>query len=140
MDTEALATSTAQPQLAGWWRRLVGYWLDGIFCGVIGGIIGFGLGASGWVGGSVLFGTIVGVVYWVFFVGHDGATVGMRILGMRVVPSDGRPKVTYVDAFVRYLMMLVGGWCLALGFLWAAWDSRRQGWHDHVAKTLVVRT
>ena len=57
---------------------------------------------------------------------------------MKVVPSDGRATVTYVDALVRWLMMLVSGLFFDLGFLWAAWDPHRQTWHDHVAKTLVA--
>jgi uncharacterized RDD family membrane protein YckC len=115
---------------AGWWRRFLGYLIDGTIVGVIGAAVG----NARWLA------FLLGVAYWVFFIGYDGhATLGMRLLGMRVVPEDGRDRVTYVDALVRWIMMVVGGACLGLGFLWAAWDNKRQAWHDKVARTLVVR-
>jgi len=39
----------------------------------------------------------------------------------------------------RYVMALVGALCVGLGFLRIAIDPRRQGWHDQVVRTLVVR-
>lgn len=138
LDAGSFAPAERLP-LAGWWRRWVAYGLDGFFTGVIGSLVGGVLGAMGAVPTAFLAGVVLGCAYWVYWIGHDGATIGMRILGMRVVPSDGRERVTYSDAFVRYLLMIVGAWFFMLGFLWAAWDSQRQAWHDHVAKTLVVR-
>jgi uncharacterized RDD family membrane protein YckC len=117
-------------RLAGWWRRLLGYLIDGLIIS----LISYALFHE--ASGPTL---IVQIAYWVFFVGYaDHATIGMRILGMRVVPSDGRPTISYVDAFIRWVMMLVGAVALGLGFLWAAWSPRRQAWHDSVARTLVV--
>lgn len=129
MDAAAAEVSASRYELAGWWRRLVGYWLDGIFVGVVGAVLA--------AAHLVPLAFLASVAYWVYFIGHDGSTLGMRMLGMKVVPSDGRLAVTYADALVRWLMMLVSS-ILDLGFLWAAWDPRRQTWHDHVAKTLVV--
>jgi len=118
--------------LAGFWRRLLGYLIDGFLLAAVSLLLGR---PGAWL--SVL----LSAAYWTFFVGyHDHATIGMRVLGMRVTPADGRPGVTYVDALVRWLMMIVGGAAFALGFLWAAWDPRRQAWHDKVARTLVVLT
>lgn len=73
-------------------------------------------------------------------VGYPGhATLGMRLFRMRVVPSDGRPQISYLDAFLRWLIMTVGLLCFGIGFLVAAWNPRRQAWHDQVARTLVMR-
>jgi len=33
----------------------------------------------------------------------------------------------------------VNGLVFGLGFLWAFFDDRRQGWHDKLASTYVVR-
>jgi uncharacterized RDD family membrane protein YckC len=114
--------------IAGWWRRLVGYLVDILVTTAL------GLALHG-------FGLLVAAAYWIFFVGYPGnATLGMRALGMHVVPADGREQVTYMDALIRWLMMLVSGAVFGLGYLWAAWDPKRQTWHDKVAHTLVVRT
>jgi uncharacterized RDD family membrane protein YckC len=28
--------------------------------------------------------------------------------------------------------------CCAIGFIWAAFDGRKQGWHDKISGTLVI--
>jgi uncharacterized RDD family membrane protein YckC len=33
----------------------------------------------------------------------------------------------------------ISGFFLGLGFLWTAWDSESQGWHDKIASTYVVQ-
>ena len=68
-----------------------------------------------------------------------GQTFGKRFIGIRIVREDGSP-LTYRTAAIRHfvgypLSMLVGG----LGFLWALWDNKQQGWHDKLAGTLVVK-
>jgi len=39
----------------------------------------------------------------------------------------------------RYFGYYVSGLILALGFIWIAFDKRKQGWHDKLAGTLVIR-
>jgi uncharacterized RDD family membrane protein YckC len=55
-----------------------------------------------------------------------------------VISADGSP-VSWGKAFVRYLGYIVSGLVLALGFIWVAFDPKRQGWHDKIASTYVVR-
>lgn len=43
------------------------------------------------------------------------------------------------DAIVRVIGYYIGGAILLLGFLWALWDPNRQGWHDKLANTYVVK-
>ncbi len=67
-----------------------------------------------------------------------GQTPGMLALGLRVVRVEDRRRPGLRRAIAR-----LGGWLVAaapmgLGFLWAAWDPGRQGWHDKVAGTMVV--
>jgi uncharacterized RDD family membrane protein YckC len=42
------------------------------------------------------------------------------------------------------LRQIIGQWVAAIfcyiGFIWALFDANKQGWHDKIAKTLVVRT
>jgi uncharacterized RDD family membrane protein YckC len=78
------------------------------------------------------------VVNFVVLAGSNGQTAGMRILGIYIVRVDGRP-FTRKDAALRHLV----GYPLSvlaffLGFLWIMWDPRQQGWHDKLARTIVV--
>ena len=47
--------------------------------------------------------------------------------------------MTFVVALVRALAAAVSIVILFLGFLWIAWDKDKEGWHDKIAGTQVVR-
>jgi uncharacterized RDD family membrane protein YckC len=42
-------------------------------------------------------------------------------------------------SFLRYVGYWVVWITLFIGFIWVAFDGRKQGWHDKIAGTLVVR-
>lgn len=78
------------------------------------------------------------VLNFVVLAGRGGQTAGMRILGIYIVRVDGKP-FTFKEAAVRHLI----GYPLSmasffLGFLWMLWDPQQQGWHDKLARTIVV--
>ena len=78
------------------------------------------------------------VLNFVVMAGTGGQTAGMRILGIFIVRVDGTP-FTMKQAAIRHLI----GYPLStlsffLGFLWMLWDPRQQGWHDKLARTIVV--
>lgn len=77
-------------------------------------------------------------VYTVFFWTIIGQTPGKMLLGVRVVRPDGG-RLTLRRAFVRYLGYFVSAFLL-LGFVWVLVDNRRQGWHDKLARTVVIYT
>jgi uncharacterized RDD family membrane protein YckC len=75
-------------------------------------------------------------VYYVVCLSLFGKTIGMMLLGLRVVRADGR-KPGPARAAVRTLAYTISS-ILMLGFLWIAIDNRRQAWHDKIAHTFVV--
>jgi serine/threonine protein kinase/uncharacterized RDD family membrane protein YckC len=81
------------------------------------------------------------LLYLVYFVGFwtiAGRTPGKMVLGIKVVGLDGSP-VSFGTAILRYIGYVFGFALLWLGFFWVAFDGRRQGWHDKLAGTYVVR-
>ncbi len=75
-----------------------------------------------------------GAVMWKL----KGSTIGGIICGLRVVRLDGRP-IDWPTAIVRALSCFLSLAAVGLGFIWIAIDSDRQGWHDKIAGTVVVR-
>ncbi len=67
-----------------------------------------------------------------------GTTVGGMICRVRVIRTDGR-ALTPQDGVVRGVASVVSIAFLGLGWIWAAWDEKRQSWHDRAAGTYVVR-
>jgi uncharacterized RDD family membrane protein YckC len=76
------------------------------------------------------------LVYNTLLVGGLGKTVGMLVMGLRVVRVDGSPPGLF-RAFVRTIAYFPSG-LLLVGFLWIAVDNRRQSWPDKIARTFVV--
>ena len=67
-----------------------------------------------------------------------GTTVGGMICRVRLVRTDGRALAPQ-DGVVRGVASVVSIAFLGLGWIWAAWDEKRQSWHDRAAGTYVVR-
>lgn len=78
------------------------------------------------------------VLNFVVLAGTGGQTAGMRILGIYIVRVDGKP-FTMKQALLRHMIGYpLSTAALFLGFLWMLWDPRQQGWHDKLARTIVV--
>ncbi len=85
----------------------------------------------------ILSGLIFSVVYFTASWSKSGQTLGKIVVGIKVVGKDGQPP-SGGKALLRYLGYILNGLALSIGFLWAALDSKRQGWHDKIASTYVV--
>ena len=78
------------------------------------------------------------VLNFVVLAGTGSQTAGMRILGIYIVRVDGRP-FTMKHALLRHMVGYpLSTAALFLGFLWMLWDPRQQGWHDKLARTIIV--
>ena len=75
--------------------------------------------------------------YYVYLHGAFGQTFGKMALRIKVVNEDGSP-LDYRKAFLRWFGYFLCDLTLDLGYLWAAFDLRKQGLHDKVCKTIVV--
>ncbi|MRR16966.1 MAG: RDD family protein [Deltaproteobacteria bacterium] len=150
-------------KFAGFWRRFVAYTIDGfivsvvfIILAVISGIAFFTGAMSGkpsvWISqmndpqylGSIGiaiagFYTLLFIAYFTYFQGLGGRTPGKKLLGLQVVSVDGRP-ISFGVAFLRSVGYLVSSllFTIPLGYIWAAFDKRKQAWHDKIAGTVVI--
>jgi uncharacterized RDD family membrane protein YckC len=115
---------------ASFGRRFAAVIIDAAIFWAIGEIIHQESGGFFWT-------TVLGFVYAVWMLGMYGATVGKRVVGIRVVKENGK-KLTYSDAAVRELSKYLSAFPFLLGYLWMLWDNRKQTWHDKIAGTLVV--
>ena len=67
------------------------------------------------------------------------ATPGKMALKLRVLDAESGNTASVRQCIGRYLGYVVSTLPLGLGFFWAAFDRRKQGWHDKLAGTVVVR-
>jgi uncharacterized RDD family membrane protein YckC len=92
------------------------------------------------VGGSAFWAVLfLGIGYYVLCESASGATLGKRIVGIRVVDEDG-DHITFGAAVVRNLLRLVDGlFFYVVGALFALTSARGQRLGDRAAHTVVVR-
>ncbi len=70
---------------------------------------------------------------------YKSATPGKMVLGLKIVDAATLGKPSKGQLVGRYFAYYLSGLPLFLGFLWVAWDKRKQGWHDKLAGTLVIK-
>lgn len=75
----------------------------------------------------------------ILFWKYRQATPGKMIVYARVVDARTGEPITFWQGALRYLGYFVSMVPLFLGILWVAFDPRKQGWHDKIAGTVVVR-
>jgi uncharacterized RDD family membrane protein YckC len=81
---------------------------------------------------------IVALAYFTGMWMWRATTIGGIVLKLKVIKTDGR-SLTFLVALVRALAAAFSVAVLFLGFLWIGWDKDKQGWHDKIAGTEVVR-
>jgi uncharacterized RDD family membrane protein YckC len=121
---------------AGFWRRFVASFLDGIILGIVGGIIGAILNES--ENGATVVSILLGIAYYTYLEGTSGQTLGKKALGIRVVSLEGGGSIGFARAFIRYIGRIVSAIPLLLGYFWMLWDKEKQTWHDKFAGSVVV--
>jgi uncharacterized RDD family membrane protein YckC len=132
-------TAAVSSEKAGFGIRVVAFVIDGVILAILTGILNSILFAGDSVRGNGL-NTLVGLAYSMYFwssYGH-GQTVGNRIMKLRVIKTDGS-ELTLTDTFLRYVGLILSFLCLFIGVIWVAFDANKQGWHDKIASTYVVK-
>ncbi len=112
---------------ASFWERMGAAFLDTVLVSILGAI----------VGGPPMF-FLVALAYFAGMWAWQGTTIGGIVIGLKVVRYDGH-ALSFTVALVRGLAAAFSIIVLFLGFLWIAWDVEKQGWHDKIAGTVVIR-
>ena len=121
-------------EAAGFWRRFAAAFIDALVVGIVEFILRLILGAAG-----IALSLVFSAGYFTYFHGSTGQTPGDAALGIRVLDIDDGQVIGYGRAFGRWLVSLVSGFVIVLGYLWMLWDKRGQTWHDKAAGSLPVR-
>ena len=146
---------TFAPRYGGFWIRLAASIIDGIIVtvaifivffaiGLIAGIAGLATGQRPSATGNSVE-TVANLIYLLLYVGYFiyfwgmGQTPAMRWLGLQVVDAITGTPIGFGRAGLRYLGYMLSVLACDIGLIWAAFDPRKQGWHDKIARTVVIR-
>jgi uncharacterized RDD family membrane protein YckC len=82
---------------------------------------------------------VLTVAYYVFFTGYCGQTPGKMALRIKVIRTNGM-EIGYGKAALREVLgKFVSGILLGIGYLMVAFDLQKQGLHDKIADTYVIK-
>ena len=82
----------------------------------------------------LIMGTIF-ILFWVF----KNATPGKMLFRSVIVDAKTLAAPSTAQNIVRYLGYFLSLLPLGLGFIWIGFDPRKQGWHDKLAGTVVIK-
>ena len=141
-----------EPNYAGFWIRFLAYFIDTLLMtlvllplGVVAGVLIVATGAD--QNGSMLaldgmFRIVSFFIGWLYFSFLESspwqATLGKKILGLRVTDLNGG-RISFGKATGRYFGKILSGLILFIGFVMVAFTEKKQGLHDQMAGTLVVK-
>ncbi len=127
---------------AGFWVRAVAYLIDAVILGLVGGVLsGVGLHSRSVDAQSSSPSALLSLIYFGLLWSHygGGQTLGMRLLRLRVVGTDGS-QIGVLRALLRWLFLVISFVVCFIGVIWVAFDPQKQGWHDKIASTYVIAT
>ncbi|MGK2905660.1 MAG: RDD family protein [Desulfuromonadales bacterium] len=136
---------------AGFWIRVVACMLDFFLLGIVQAGLSLlislvidmlGIATEGNPAVNMviwLFGASLSIGYAVFFTGYCGQTPGKMALRIMVIRTDGSP-VTYGRAVLREVLgKFISSLLLGIGYLMVIFDNQKQGLHDKIADTYVIK-
>jgi uncharacterized RDD family membrane protein YckC len=137
----------SEGEYAGFWIRFAATLIDTIILlMLIMPALVFVYGTEYWLSDSFVVGfwdviinyllpAIAVVLFWVY----KSATPGKMATRLTIVDADTGEKPSTGQFVLRYLGYYVSTLALCLGFIWVGIDRRKQGWHDKIAGTVVIR-
>jgi uncharacterized RDD family membrane protein YckC len=160
-------TTIAASTYAGFGQRFVAWLIDSIIIGVLQmfvvtpllAMVGFGVASNlenpdqlteaeavGMMG--AIFGAmatmwltafcILILYYSIMESSKSQASLGKMAMGIKVTDMEGN-RLTFGKAFLRSIGKILSAMIMYIGYLMAAFTEKKQGLHDMIASTLVVK-
>jgi uncharacterized RDD family membrane protein YckC len=139
--------NTDEVEYVGFWIRVGAAVIDSLLLIAIIAPIAYAIYGPTYFEGTQLFaGPVDFLLSWVlpavavivFWLTRQ-ATPGKMVFGARIVDAETGSPLSTGQSIGRYFAYYVSAIPLMLGYLWVAFDPRKQGWHDKLAGTVVIR-
>lgn len=142
--TDPQETLNVEPHYVGFWLRFLAFLVDSILVSIVlyplmALLFGWQLDYRDMGLASTLLSYLLPaaaiVVFWIY----RSATPGKIAIGAKIVDAKTGGKPSTGQFIGRYLGYYLSSFIFCLGFFWIGWDDRKQGWHDKLANTVVVK-
>ena len=88
---------------------------------------------------DILISNILPMILVILFWTKKQATPGKMAVSAKIVDAETGGKPSKKQCVGRYFAYILSAIPLGLGFLWVAFDPKKQAWHDKLAGTVVVK-
>lgn len=134
-------------EYAGFWRRLMAAIVDVLILMLVIAIpLTLIYGGQYWLGEKTVHGFwdfllsyvlpfVATILFWRRFLG----TPGKMLLELCVVDAKSGQRMGLGQSVIRYFAYLISMLPLGLGFIWIVFDKKKQGWHDKLAGSIVIK-
>ena len=137
----------AELEYVGFWARVGAALIDSVLLlAIIAPLLYWIYGPSYFVADDAVHGAADVLLNWVLpavavvmFWVYRQATPGKMVVGARIVDADTAGPPSTGQLVGRYFAYYISILPFCLGLFWVAFDARKQGWHDKLARTVVVR-
>jgi uncharacterized RDD family membrane protein YckC len=151
MTAEAMP-GEAPVEYVGFWLRFVAFLIDSFVMAVV--MIPLLAAVYGWTyfesqpsgqragfagPWDVIVQVVLPAVAAILFWRYKGATPGKMVVSAKIVDAGTGQAPTTRQLVIRYFAYFVSVITLFVGFAWIGIDRRKQGFHDKIAGTLVVK-
>lgn len=147
-STPASPETRPEQKYAGFWARFAANFLDGILISIFvsPGSIWLAyeterrVGSNDW-GAALAFYSVLYILSQVILLVlwcKKQASIGKMAIAVKIVDAKTGKAPTKKQLIGRYFAYVLSTLPLGLGFLWIAFDSKKQGWHDKLAGTAVI--
>ena len=136
-----------EQKYAGFWIRTGAAIIDSILIMIIvTPILSAIYGIDYWIDQSfvkgfwdIVFNYILPAIAIIIFWTYKSATPGKMALKLKIVDAKTGEQPSTGQLIGRYLGYYVSSIPLFLGLIWVGIDKRKQGWHDKIVGTVVIR-
>ena len=135
-------------EYGGFWLRFCAAIIDSILLGLITTPLVFAVYGMAYLEKKNLFAgpaepfisygipAVLTILFW----NWKSATPGKMLLSLKVLDAKTFQPMSVGQSIGRYFAYIPAMAVLFIGIMWVGWDARKQGWHDKLASTVVVKS
>lgn len=127
---------------AGFWRRFIASIVDSILLTTAFNILMWFIFPESLKDNQIFLFVITVIPNWLYYALLESSakqgTLGKIVLGMKVVDYNNQ-RISFTRATGRYFSKIISAIILMIGFIMIAFTARKQGLHDMIARTIIIK-
>lgn len=127
---------------AGFWKRFIASVIDSMLLTVVFNFLTWFILPWSWKNNQFFLGLVSTMIIWLYFTLLESSikqgTLGKIVLGLKIIDYNNQ-RISFLRANTRFFSKYISAIIFMIGFIMIIFTSRKQGLHDIIAKTLVVK-